>query len=225
MKKMAAWALTILMCAALTACGTASAPAFPDKDAAGSVAAQDADSTAAGGDAAGQDSTEAAAGGQTDASAKGNDTGSGSSGAAVTSAAAGTIVKEIDDIDENTLYYEPLGLDSVRLMDNGDLIAETEDELESTPGEEVKIADHVKDVYLLPFGNGGFRSLLFIREDGTVSAVNATELIVNKKLEIMDNLGGYLEVASLEGKADEDAHVIEVVMENGDHYLLDPYLM
>ena len=75
-----------------------------------------------------------------------------------------------------------------------------------------------------PFGNGGFYSILMLKEDGTVSAVNTAKLRDENVIEVMDNLGGYQDVVTVEGETTVDAMLINAVMSNGDKYPLDPYL-
>ena len=132
--------------------------------------------------------------------------------------------KEIDDIDEDSMQYMPLGIDTIYLTEEGELILEFDDALEYALGEYVLAAEGVKDVWLLPFGNGGYRTVAMIREDGTVSAVNMTKLLTDQELEVMDGLGGYHGAASLESAHDVDAWYVEVVLDNGERYMLDEYL-
>lgn len=134
------------------------------------------------------------------------------------------IKTKIDDIDDDESWFVPLGIDEILLYEDGDLTMELDDALEDALGEYVFVAEDVREVYLLPFGNGGYRTIVFIKEDGTVSAVNMTKLLTGQELEVMDRLGGYQDVVSIEGRQDPDAMLVEAVMENGDRYLLDPYL-
>ena len=109
-------------------------------------------------------------------------------------------------------------------MEDGTLILETDGELEKAAGEEITIASDATDVFVLPFGNGGFRSVIFLREDGSVSALNTSSLINDHNIDVMDQLGGYTDVKTLESAQDEDAFGINAVMNSGDKFPLDPYL-
>lgn len=135
-----------------------------------------------------------------------------------------TVRKEIDDVDDDLGMNLPLGLDSILLLEDGTMIIETDDALEDAVGEEVTIASDVQDVFVLPFGNGGYRSVLFIKADGSVSALSTDALINDHNIEVMDNLGGYTEVKSIESVQDPGGSLVNVVLENGDTFLLDPYL-
>lgn len=132
--------------------------------------------------------------------------------------------KVIDDVDENLGMCLPLGIDEISLAADGTLTMEPDDALEAALGEHVEIATGVSDVEVLPFGNGGYRSVIFVRQDGSVSALSTDALINQHEVEVMDNLGGYLEVVSVEGAQEVDASSILVVMSNGDKYPVDPYL-
>ena len=113
---------------------------------------------------------------------------------------------------------------SVALTPEGQVIMRTEGDLEKAVGSEVPLAEGVTNLYVEPFGNGVFYSIMMIKEDKTVSAVNSTVLMNDKKVEIMDKLGGYEDVVRVEPVQSADAHTINVVMGNGDAYPLDPYL-
>ena len=133
-----------------------------------------------------------------------------------------TIIKEINDVDKNLQYELPLGIDSVKLMSSGKAILITSNS--NIPNEEVTVSLNVKDIYILPFGNGGYRSIIFLKNDGTVSIVNASALIENKKIEVLDNIGGYTNVVSIEQEKDSSGSLINVVLESGEKYLLDGYI-
>jgi hypothetical protein len=60
--------------------------------------------------------------------------------------------------------------------------------------------------------------------DDTVTAVNTSKLREDKEVELMDNLGEFKDVSSIEGEQTEDASVIYAFMSNGGKEMLDPYL-
>lgn len=112
----------------------------------------------------------------------------------------------------------------VALTPDGQVIMHTRGDLAKAVGSEVVLADGITNLYVEPFGNGGYYTILMIRNDGTVSAVNSTTLLTGKTVEIMDKLGGYQDVIRIEPTQDPDAHTVNAVMGNGDAYPLDPYL-
>jgi hypothetical protein len=121
-------------------------------------------------------------------------------------------------------YEFNMDINTVGLTPEGDVILKTEGDLAAAVGWQPTIASGVKDIYAKPFGNGGFYSILMLKEDGTVSAVNTAKLRDENVIEIMDNLGGYQDVVTVEGETTVDAMLINAVMSNGDKYPLDPYL-
>ena len=121
-------------------------------------------------------------------------------------------------------YEFNMDISTVGLTPEGDVILITEGDLAAAVGRQPTIASGVKDIYVKPFGNGGFYSILMLKEDGTVSAVNTAKLRDENVIEIMDNLGGYQDVVTVEGETTVDAMLINAVMSNGDKYPLDPYL-
>ena len=133
-----------------------------------------------------------------------------------------TVKKEIKDIDKDLKYNLPLGLDSVKLMKSGKVIVTINNNAIGT-GEQT-VATDVKDIYMFTFGNGGYRSILFIKNDGTVSSISASGLIENKKIEILDKLGGYTNVVSIEQDNDQESMLINAVLKNGEKYMLDGYI-
>lgn len=132
------------------------------------------------------------------------------------------IIKEIKNVDSNLEHNLPLGIDSVKLMSSGKVILLTNDEL--IPNEEVTVSLDVKKIYIFPFGNGGYRSVLFLKNDGTISALSAKALIEDKRIEVLDNIGGYTNVVDLEQQKDSSASYINVVLESGEKKLLDEYI-
>ena len=133
------------------------------------------------------------------------------------------IIKEISNIDKDLTHELPLGIDSVKLMSSGKVILVVTSN-NNTPNEELTVSINVKNIYILPFGNGGYRSIIFLKNDGTVSIVNAEALIKDKKIEVLDNVGGYTNVVSIEQEKDIDGSLINVVLESGEKYLLDSYI-
>lgn len=117
-----------------------------------------------------------------------------------------------------------MDVQSVGLTPEGEVIMRTQKDLADELGWQFTLESGVKDLYVEEFGNGGFYTILMIKEDGTVSAVNTAKLRDEKTIEIMDEIGGYQDVASIEGTHTEDGSLVYAVMESGDKYMLDPYL-
>lgn len=145
-----------------------------------------------------------------------------------TTAATEAAEPQFEDLSFVKDYSSDLGFNmdivAVGLTPEGEVIAKTDGPIITALGEMVTIADGVKDLYVEEFGNGDYYSIVMIKEDGTVSAVNTYKLRDSRELEVMDNLGGYQDVAGIAGEHNEEGSFIYVVMQNGDRYMLDPYL-
>ena len=133
-----------------------------------------------------------------------------------------TIKKEIKNIDENLQYEIPLGIDSIKLMKSGKVILITSND--KITKEETTISIDVKDIYIFTFGNGGYRCVLLLKNDGTISALNSSALIENKQLEVIDNLGNLTNVSYIKQKQDMEGILIYAVLEDGKEEMLDGYL-
>ena len=156
--------------------------------------------------------------------------GSGTEEERETTATVSTIINELqfEDYDYVKTIECDLGPDisisEVGLSTEGEVIARIDSDLANKYAPVDVLAIGVKDLYVEEFGNGGYSTVVMIKEDGTVSALNISKLYEDKVVEVMDNLGGYQDVVSVEGTMDVDAHLINVVTSNGEKYLLDPYL-
>ena len=117
-----------------------------------------------------------------------------------------------------------MDVNAVLLTPEGRAVMRTEGELGQAIGWEVELADGVSDIYVEPFGNGGFYAILLLKPEGTVSEVNASALINDKKVEIIDRLGAFNDVKLIEGVKEEDAYSINAILSNGDKEPLDEYL-
>lgn len=142
-----------------------------------------------------------------------------------------TVVKSIDEIDTEDMNDEPLQLESVTLYDDGTVrvvpldkvkeIAETNDELKDGAAYPFEDIGKVKDIYLVRFGNGGYRTLIALMEDGSLSALSAKDLIEEHILVVMPNLTGRDNYVSVEQTEDEDAFGVVGITENDEEIELD----
>lgn len=142
-----------------------------------------------------------------------------------------TVVKTIDEIDTEDMMDMPLQLESITLYDDGTVkivpldkvkeIAETNNELKD--GAVYPFADigKVEDIYLVRFGNGGYRTLIALMDDGTLSALSANDLIEEHILVVMPNLTGRDNYVSVEQVEDEDAFGVVGVTEKDEEIELD----
>lgn len=141
------------------------------------------------------------------------------------------VVKTFDEIDTEGMNDEPLQLESITLYDDGSVrivpldkvkeIAETNDELKdgaTYPFEEI---GKVKDIYLVRFGNGGYRTLIALMDDGTLSALSAKDLIEEHILVVMPNLTGRDTYVSVEQREKEDGFGVVGITDTDEEVELD----
>jgi hypothetical protein len=141
------------------------------------------------------------------------------------------VLKSFDEIDTEDMNDKPLQIESVQLLEDGtvrivpteDLLknAETNDEL--VDGAMYPFADSgkVKDIYLVRFGNGGYRTIICLMEDGSLSALSAKELIEDHITVVWDNLTGRDTYVSVEQKQDDDAFGVVGITEDDEEIELD----
>ena len=117
-----------------------------------------------------------------------------------------------------------MDVNSVLLTPEGQAVMRTEGELGEQVGWEVQIGDGVKDIFVEPFGDEGLFAIIMVKEDGTVSEVNASALVNELTVEVQDNLGGYEDVQSIESVQSADSYSVNAVSSSGDELPLDEYL-
>lgn len=142
-----------------------------------------------------------------------------------------TVVKTIDEIDTEGMNDEPLQLESVTLYDDGSIkvvpldqvkeIAETNDELKDGAAYPFKEMGKAEDIYLVRFGNGGYRTVIALMDDGTLSALSAKELIKDHILVTMPHVSNRDDFASVEQRNDEDAYTVVGITKDGEEVELD----
>ena len=141
------------------------------------------------------------------------------------------VVKTLDEIDTEDMMDIPLQIESVTLFDDGSLrIVPTEDLLknaetnnEIVDGAAYPFADSgkVKDFYLVRFGNGGYRTLICLMDDGTLSALSANELIQDHIFIVMDRLTGRDNYVNVKQAESEDAFGVTGVTSDDEEIELD----
>jgi hypothetical protein len=139
-------------------------------------------------------------------------------------------VKTIEGIDdEETLKNrEPLMIDSITLYDDGSLAVvpnedlrknEIKDDAEAVyPFEE---SGKVKDFWVVDYGNAGYRTIIALLKDGSISAVNGRALVEDHIFAVMDDVANRDNFESVENRTDEDASTIVGITEDGEEVLLD----
>lgn len=140
-------------------------------------------------------------------------------------------VNYLEEIDTEDMMDIPLQIESITLFEDGslrivptdDLLKNAETNDEVVDGAVYPFADSgkVEEFYLVRFGNGGYRTLICLMDDGTLSALSANELIQDHIFIVMDRLTGrdnYIDVKQAEY---EDAFGVTGVTSDGEEIELD----
>ena len=133
------------------------------------------------------------------------------------------VIYQLTDIDSNE-WWTPTGLDAILLTASGRLTLLTNGELKKNVGGEVTLAMDAVAADLFNYGNGGYRIVLFVRKDGTLSAVSASDMIDKHQITIIDNVGGLKYVAEIYETQEMDAFGIIARTQDGTETLIDPFL-
>ena len=143
------------------------------------------------------------------------------------------VVKVIDEIDTEDMVEPPLQIESIPLFEDGslrivpqeDLLKNAESNNEVVDGAIYPFEDSgkVKDVFVVRFGNGGFRTIICLMDDGSLSALSGNELINDHITVVWDNLTGRDTYVSVEERPSEDGEAYGVVgiTEDGEEIDLD----
>ena len=131
------------------------------------------------------------------------------------------VVKFIDAIDTEDMKDIPLQIESITLFEDGtlrivpldDLLKNAETNNEVVDGAIYPFADSgkVKDVFLVRYGDEGYRTIICLMDDGSLSAMSAKELINDHITVIWDNLTGRDTYVSVEERQSDDEKSYSVV--------------
>lgn len=141
------------------------------------------------------------------------------------------VVKTIEDIDnpEELGPRVPLMIDSITLFEDGTVAIVPTDDLKKN---EIKDEDEdavypfeesgkVKDVWVVDYGNGGYRTIIALMKDGSISAVNGRALVEDHIFAVMDNVANRDTFTDVENRTDEDASSIIGITKDGEEVILD----
>lgn len=164
---------------------------------------------------------------------KGGDSGQSAEPADTEESAAqkAEVIKTLEEIDTEDMMDLPLQIKSITLYDDGtlkivpaeDLLKNAETNNEVVDGAVYPFADSgkVKDFYLVRFGNGGYRTLICLMDDGTLSALSATELIEDHIFIVMDRLTGRESYVNIKEVKYDDAFGVVGITEDDEEIELD----
>ncbi|MCQ2563319.1 MAG: hypothetical protein MJ128_02355 [Mogibacterium sp.] len=164
---------------------------------------------------------------------KGGDSGQSAEPADTEESAAqkAEVIKTLEEIDTEDMMDLPLQIKSITLYDDGtlkivpaeDLLKNAETNNEVVDGAVYPFADSgkVKDFYLVRFGNGGYRTLICLMDDGTLSALSATKLIEDHIFIVMDRLTGRENYVNIKEVKYDDAFGVVGITEDDEEIELD----
>ena len=139
------------------------------------------------------------------------------------------VVTSITDIDTEDMMDIPLEIESVTLFEDGSVrLVPTGDLKKNEIKDEETDAIYpfeefgkVKEIYLVRFGNGGYRTVIALMDDGTLSALSAKELTEDHIAVVMPNISGRDNYVSVEEVQGEDAFTVIGKTEDGEEIELD----
>ena len=77
---------------------------------------------------------------------------------------------------------------------------------------------------MVRFGNGGYRTVIALMEDGSLFAFSAKDLLADHKLSVYGDIGGVAGFTDVQQIQDEGAFGVLGITQGGEEILLDPYL-
>jgi hypothetical protein len=139
------------------------------------------------------------------------------------------IVTSITDIDTEDMNDLPLEIESVTLFEDGSVrIVPTGDLKKNEIKDDKTDAIYpfrefgkAKEIYLVRFGNNGYRTVIALMDDGTLSALSARELIEDRIAVVMPNVSGRDNYVSVEEVKDEDSYKVIGKTDDGEEIELD----
>lgn len=138
------------------------------------------------------------------------------------------VIKTIDGIDEDLGPREPLMIESITLYDDGSIAIVPTDELKKNEIKDDAAAVYpfaesgeADDVCVVDYGNGGYRTILALMKDGSISAVNGRALVEDHIFAVMDNVANRDNFVKIESVTGEDGSSIVATTDEGEEIILD----
>lgn len=131
------------------------------------------------------------------------------------------VINKVDSVS----VVEPLGVSSITLDNLGNVsLLFTDLELINKYGATYNVMSQVLAMYLFEYGNSGYRTIIFIREDGKLVSIRGDELINNKSIELVHNVAGVRDVVSLVQISNNNTLGVMAIDINGNTYDITEYL-
>ena len=138
------------------------------------------------------------------------------------------VVKTIEGVDEDLGMREPLQISSITLYADGSVAIVPVDDLKKNEIKDdaeavypFKESGKVKDVAVADYGNGGYRTIVALMKDGTISVVNGRALVEDHIFAVIDNVANRDNFVEVQNVQMEDGHYIVGVTEDGSEVILD----
>ena len=138
------------------------------------------------------------------------------------------VVKTIEGVDEDLGPREPLQIDSITLYADGSVAIVPVDDLKKNEIKDdaqavypFKESGKVEDVAVADYGNGGYRTIVALMKDGTISVVNGRALVEDHIFAVIDNVANRDNFVEIQNIEEEDGHYIVGVTEDGNEVILD----
>ena len=142
-----------------------------------------------------------------------------------------SVVKTIEGVDENLGSLKPLQIETITLYEDGSVGIIPLDDLKKNEikDEETEVvypfeeSGEVSDVTIIQYGDQGYRTILALMKDGTISVVNGRALVEDHIFAVLDNVGSRDNFVTVEQVDHEDgsAPTIVATTENGEEVILD----
>ena len=138
------------------------------------------------------------------------------------------VVKTIEGVDEDLGPREPLQIDSITLYADGSVAIVPVDDLKKNEIKDdaqavypFKESGKVEDVAVADYGNGGYRTIVALMKDGTISVVNGRALVEDHIFAVIDNVANRDTFVEIQNVEQEDGYYIVGVTEDGNEVILD----
>ncbi len=121
---------------------------------------------------------------------------------------------------------EYMQIKSVTLYEDGTVAFALSEDLADRYGDNVKICENAVFAESFVYGNGGWNTIIMLMEDGTVSAINADKLYMDREIQLITNLGNLKEIVSVDNELTDDGFAWQIIARDydGNEYALDEYL-
>lgn len=138
------------------------------------------------------------------------------------------VVKTIEGVDEDLGPREPLQIDSITLYADGSVAIVPTDDLKKNEIKDdaqavypFKESGKVEDISVADYGNGGYRTIVALMDDGTISVVNGRALVEDHIFAVIDNVANRDNFVKIENVQEEDGFYIVGTTEDGAEVVLD----